>query len=136
MARSSWYGYHPGDLAALRQKRQTAFEAELNALQQEEIALRQRLRHLETAEERLTAAIAGAERTEEALRIALTDAIDRESAQLAAAQERYAQAEAEQIATIAALQQERERVARIEAALLLAVRSALAQHGLQEEEQP
>jgi hypothetical protein len=136
MARRSWYGYHPGDVEALRKRRQAAFEAELESLQQEEIGLRERLRHLETAEDRLAAALHGAERTEEALRTTLTEAIDRESAQLSAAQERYAQAEAEQIATIAALQQERERISRIEAALLASVRSALTQHGLQEEEQP
>lgn len=132
MTRRSWFGYQPAAVERARRSIQAEFEDELARLQAEEVALRERLLRLRTEEERLTLALSEVERTEEALRGALTVAIDRESAQLQAVSETYSQEVAEQRVRIADLQQERERIARVEASLIAAVRGALAEHSLQE----
>lgn len=136
MARRSWFGYQPAAVERARQGAQAAFEEELARFQAEEVALRERLLHLHAEEERLTIALSQVERTEEALRSALTGSIDRESAQLQAVSETYGQEVLEQRARIADLQQARERIARIEASLIAAVRGALADHSLQEVQRP
>lgn len=136
MARRSWFGYQPAAVERARQAAQADFEEELTRLQAEEVSLRERLLRLRAEEERLTLALSQVEQTEEALRSSLTGSIDRESAQLQAVSETYGQEALEQRARIADLQQERERIARVEASLVAAIRGALAEHSLQEVQWP
>lgn len=136
MRRRSWFGYQSGAVAAARQAEQERFEADLALIGQEESAIQERLAHLRGEEEQLTTALRHLERTEESARTALTGAIDREAATLQALAETHEQTQAEALIRIEALKQKRVRIERVEAALLEAVRSALATHVLQEEELP
>lgn len=136
MERRSWFGYQPAAVRRARLAAQEEFEEELAHLHAEEVSLRERLLHLRADEERLTRALSQVEQTEERLRTSLTGSIDRESAQLQAVGETYAHEVAEQRARIADLQQERERIARVESALIAAIKGALTEHSLQEVQRP
>jgi predicted nuclease with TOPRIM domain len=136
MPRRSWLGYHPAAVEAEREAAYEAFEAELTRLQTEEVAVRERLSRLRAEEAALSQALSQVEQAEESLRASLTESIARESVQLQAVTEAHAREIAQYEARITNLQQERERIARVEAALVTAVRGALAQHTLQEVDRP